>query len=229
MLTIASVLKSGGDYRPEHVLRLRDMVARHMPGADWRFACLTDRPAYDLPGVICWSMLHDLPGWWSKIELFGMPGSVLYFDLDTIVLDDITPLADRVRSLGIYEFMMLRRFHRGDRFASGVMGWSGSFSWLLEAFLREKRSGGFRYMPKGFYVFEARNTFYGDQSWIAQHLRDAIPPVRVCVAQDALPGIYSWKRHCQRGIPDDASIICFHGKPRPWEVFPYMDNVLPVV
>jgi len=33
-----------------------------------------------------------------------------------------------------------------------------------------------------------------------------------------IPGIYSYKHHCKEVIPEDASIIVFHGHPRPHEV-----------
>lgn len=30
--------------------------------------------------------------------------------------------------------------------------------------------------------------------------------------------VVSWKVHCRDGIPSGADVVCFHGKPRPWEV-----------
>lgn len=30
--------------------------------------------------------------------------------------------------------------------------------------------------------------------------------------------VYSYKIHCNRGIPADADVVCFHGKPRPWDI-----------
>ena len=29
---------------------------------------------------------------------------------------------------------------------------------------------------------------------------------------------YSYKLHCKDGVPEDASVVCFHGKPRPHEI-----------
>lgn len=30
--------------------------------------------------------------------------------------------------------------------------------------------------------------------------------------------VVSWKVHCKAGIPPGTDVVCFHGKPRPWEV-----------
>jgi hypothetical protein len=30
--------------------------------------------------------------------------------------------------------------------------------------------------------------------------------------------VVSYKVHCKRGIPRGTDVICFHGKPRPWDV-----------
>jgi hypothetical protein len=37
--------------------------------------------------------------------------------------------------------------------------------------------------------------------------------------QDILPGaVVSYKVHSRRGVPPGARVVCFHGKPRPWEI-----------
>jgi len=75
--TRVCVLRSGGEYGPEHVRWL----ARQVPG----LVCLSDVP---VPGVETAPLKHGWPGWWSKLELFGpaIDGDILYFDLDTVVL-----------------------------------------------------------------------------------------------------------------------------------------------
>jgi hypothetical protein len=53
---------------------------------------------------------------------------------------------------------------------------------------------------------------WGDQGFLQSVLGD-------CQRwQDVAGGIYSYKAHCSRGVPADARVICFHGKPRPWDV-----------
>jgi hypothetical protein len=42
--------------------------------------------------------------------------------------------------------------------------------------------------------------------------------------QDAVPGqVVSYKVHCQKGVPPDARVICFHGAPRPFAVPQFKD------
>lgn len=78
MVTPVCVLRSGGDFRPEHVTRLAGMV----PG----LVCLSDVPIPDVPA----KMLHrPWPKWWSKLCAFDpsiIAGDVLLIDLDTLVI-----------------------------------------------------------------------------------------------------------------------------------------------
>lgn len=73
----ACVLRSGGDFRPEHV----QWLARQVPG----LVCLSDVPVDGVPTI---PLVYDWPGWWSKIEMCGpsLNGDVLMMDLDTVVL-----------------------------------------------------------------------------------------------------------------------------------------------
>lgn len=77
MATVACVLRSGGDFGPEHV----QWLARQVPG----LVCLSDVP---VQGTETIPLQHDWPGWWSKLEMFGpsLSGDVLMLDLDTVVL-----------------------------------------------------------------------------------------------------------------------------------------------
>lgn len=77
MATLACVLRSGGDFGPEHV----QWLAKQVPG----LVCLSDVP---VPGVERIALEHGWPGWWSKMEMFGpsLEGDVLMMDLDTVVL-----------------------------------------------------------------------------------------------------------------------------------------------
>lgn len=118
MLTIACLLKSGGEFKAEHVQRLRDQcqVIPHD-----RFVCFSD---VDVP---CeqYVLKHDWPRWWGQLELFRVVfnGPVLYFDLDTTILrDPEIPVQPG-------EFWSLGWPRRGVMTpTSGVMAWNGDFS-----------------------------------------------------------------------------------------------------
>lgn len=76
-MVIACVLRSGGDFGPEHV----QWLAKQVPGV----VCLSD---VAVPGVETIPLRTDWPGWWSKMEMFGpsLEGDVLMMDLDVVVL-----------------------------------------------------------------------------------------------------------------------------------------------
>lgn len=138
----------------------------------------------------------NLVGWWNKIYLFksgALEGRVLYFDLDTAITGDLTPL-------GSYggEFAILRDFNRPQNFGSGVMMWDASKCGdIWEDFVRAG----------------CPNLRRGDQVWIQKCRPNAD------LLQDLYPSVFvSYKCHCGAGLPADARVVCFHGSPRPHEV-----------
>lgn len=102
MATVLTVLKSGGEFKPEHVQALQRQVLRWSPpGTD--FACLSD---VDIPGVRRIPLKYYWPGWWSKMELFrpDILGHFLYTDLDNVILgplDDILAVKDACLNSGV--------------------------------------------------------------------------------------------------------------------------------
>lgn len=192
MLTVACVLRSGGVYTPEWVRRLRRGVEKHLP-APHRFLCLSDVP------VDCDRMPieSDWPHWWPKLELFAIPGPVLYFDLDTIVVGDLTPL---VSNPG---FWMVGDYLRRGRSNSTAMFWSDDRRYILNAF----RSRAEELMPK---YDRRRDGRIGDQAFIEDMVPDRQHfPKKLVV---------SYKKHAREGVPSGAAAVAFHGKPKPNEI-----------
>lgn len=100
MLTVACVWVRGNvDYDVSYVTKLHGMVRRHL-ARPFRFVCLTDRPEELPEGIegISITPFSGLFGWWSKVHLFnsahGLTGRVLYLDLDTLVVNDLSPVVD---------------------------------------------------------------------------------------------------------------------------------------
>jgi hypothetical protein len=186
---ILTVLRSGGDYTWEHVERLRAQCEQHAP--DSRFHCLHD----DL-------MLHKWPGWFSKIEALRLTGPILYMDLDTSVMGDLTPLLEAAETR---RFIALRNpLPTPSRFGSGLMAWSGDMSHVYRRFAAD---------PARHVARCTTQAVWGDQGFIAEDEPDPT------LWQDILPGqIVSWKVECKQGIPETARVVYFHGKPRPWDV-----------
>lgn len=193
MLTVACVLKSGGIYDATWVARLKAGVARHLPLAH-RFVCLSDVdvPCERIPLQYKW------PGWWAKIETFRLKGPVLYFDLDTAIVGDLTAVAIAAESRS---FIALRDFYRlRDGIGSGVMAWSSVFP------------------AAAHYEFTRHNAYWqdrllssGDQGFVEEYIAHGGIDRWQDVVDDQ---IVSYKIHCRNGIPPNARAVCLHGKPK---------------
>lgn len=137
-------------------------------------------------------------GWWAKMALFE-PGRFpkgercVYFDLDTIITGDLTDLME-------YDgpFAGLRDVWQPGQLGSGIMSWTaGELDHVWKA-----------WQDAGCPTDDPR----GDQAWIGKHMPTAIR------LQDVLPGqLVSWKAQCRDGVPADARVVFYHGKPRPHE------------
>lgn len=200
MLTVACVLKTGGDYLPHHVEALSKSVWDNLSLAH-RFVCLTDVPN-KMPEGVMGIQLPDLwPGWWSKICLFKkglFEGPVFYLDLDTIVVKKIDDVV-----LG-HRFTVLRNFWTTTgRIGSGLMAWNCDLSYIYDQFKTD---------PNRFIAKYKTKEYWGDQGFIFHNSKEKWE-----LWQDKYPGkIVSWKLGCKDGVPSQASIVCFHGQPRPW-------------
>lgn len=186
-ITVAAV-KAKPDYSHVHVNRLCAAVRRHL-SVPHRFICLTDDPR----GVAC--ATHPLPrgvgGWWAKLALFAdrkLNGRVIYFDLDTLIVDSIDFMAHYDG-----DFALLRDFYRPEGYGSGVMLWNKPRPDIWS----DWDAAGRPIHP------------LGDQGWMEQKVANAD---RV---QDLWPGrVVSYKVHCQDARPEKAAVICFHGVPK---------------
>ena len=190
-LTVACVLRSGGEYGPKDVNRLRDGVAEYLPGA--RFVCLVDMALLNVEYAY---LHHDWPGWWAKIELFRpglFSGRVLYIDLDTAV---VGPLHD-IAAVDA-PFVALADFNEPRRLQSSVLAWDAGVG---EAIYRD-------FVPQA-------DAIMATPSWSDQHWMDAVLRGKYARWQDVVPGqVVSWKRHCRDGVPNGARLVCFHGRPK---------------
>lgn len=205
MLTVACVLKSGGEFKPSHVAHLRDGVRRHLR-MPHQFLCLSD------VAVDCDRLpLPNLPKWWGKICLFhpDIPKPILYLDLDSLVVGPLDDIA-----LG-HRFTVLENFWHPDKIGSGMMAWDADLSAIYRSFSKS---------PTRFIREYVTAEKWGDQAFIKAHT--PIEPERW---QRKHPGkVVSYKGHCRPGVPmrsgavvppfvpEGASVIAFHGKPRPW-------------
>lgn len=209
MVTVAAV--QIGNYvgrGKEYVHKLFDACRKWVPDA--RYVLLTDDPATapDYASVV--TIPPGLNGWWNKLLLFH-PGMfpkgerVLYFDLDTLIVGDISNIA-------AYDgpFAILRDTFTKGGLQSAVMAWEAGtvdYIWTMwEEAGRPVLAGG-------------------DQSWIEFIVRERT------ILDDEFPTqIVSFKRDCflRGGIPSLARVCLFHGQPRPHDaalVLPWIDEI----
>lgn len=163
------------------------------------FTCFTDDPSGYDEGVEALKLPSGINGWWNKVALFH-PNAfedgerVTYLDLDTVVVNSIDELLD-------YDgpFAALEDVYRPGAISSGVMAWEhGMHNNIWE----EWKAEGFPSDP------------HGDQGWIERKVGETV------FFQDAFPGkLVSYKVHCRSigTVPTSASVVFFHGKPRPHE------------
>lgn len=205
MLTIACVLKSGGEFKPQHVYTLREGVARNL-SLKHKFVCLTDM------GVDCETLTlqHGWPGWFSKLELCDgrLTGDVFYLDLDSTITGSLDDLVTGHRFTVLENFWAFE--HRDpDRIGSGLMAWNTDLTAIYRAFVKNADR----------YLREYRTTAkFGDQAFIKDH-----SPVPMERWQRKFPGrVLSFRKHVLplKRVPDSASVVCFGGKCRPWNLEP---------
>lgn len=194
MITVACV-RTGDIYGIEYVAKLRDMVARYLP-MPHRFVCLTDQPE-TLDGVEMIGV--SLPGWWAKMAVFSLPGKRIYFDLDTVIIGDLSPLAEIDAP-----FATCANFTRAVnpaypcRYGSCIMVMADGFGDdVWQAFSAESD----RIMA---------SCRYGDQQAIEQLYPDAV------LLQDVLPeGYLVGRRDFTDQKPDKAAVMIFAGPHKP--------------
>lgn len=177
-LRILTAFKAGGLYEEHHIARLKEQVLQYT-------------------GLELQTVYGEFPHWWCKMSVFRIKGPALYFDLDTTIISDITPLIEAAQR---ERFITLRDFNR-DRVASGVMAWNGDVSHIYDEFSVD---------PEGF-----MNQYPGgDQDFI--HDGGHCP----VYWQDILPNhIQSYKCHIRRNtMHPECRVVAFHGKPRPWDI-----------
>ena len=133
------------------------------------------------------------------MELFdpSVRGDLLYFDLDTII---VGPIDD----LDTGRLTCLSDFSYNDRMASGVM--------FLPEHEREEVWKAWIADPEGSMKKERKASLgHGDQGFLSEFWK-----FKADRWQTVLPGrIVSYALHCKEGPPPDASVVCYHGRPRP--------------
>lgn len=142
----------------------------------------------------------DKPGWFAKLDIFKpgrLTGRVLYIDLDSTVIGSLDDLVNYPAPFTIVKNFKEFKEPNKAMFNSSVMVWdAGVADHLYNNFTPD--------------VMERLN---GDQDWISEQMpnADTFPP-DWCVS-------YKVRRYAKLNtMPKDARVICYNGKPKPWDL-----------
>ena len=136
-------VKWGPKYIAQYANVLYKMCDRHITG-DWDFHCITDNNKDLDPHIKTIALPNDpwIKTWWSKLWMFGghfpLKGTILYFDLDVIVFNNIDPLFTHNPG----KFHIIRDFNRcrvkdWKLSNSSVMRWeAGTMNFLWDDFVK---------------------------------------------------------------------------------------------
>lgn len=197
-------LKWGTKYGPEYVNNLFNAVKKNTT-LPFTFYCFTEDAAGIDPQVVIKPLKYNnIESWWNKLYLFSndieIEGRIFFLDLDTVITGNIDHML-----LVQDEFVVLRDFYTGlakglegnFHVGSAVMIWTaGKHTHIWESFIKNPQAAIKELYP------------HGDQKWVQK-----MQPSRT-YWQDLFPGqVLSFKVHCRDGLPKDARIVCFHGKP----------------
>ena len=216
----------GNKYDWCYVERLYNMVKRHST-RPIRFHVFTE-PDRPVPDPMIKHVLNDWPGiagpkksWWYKMQMFEpgrISGRLLYFDLDTVIVDNI----DWIQDLDTRYFWSIRDFRHLWRpswkgMNSSVMLWDTTrFGWVWKEFQKND-------------VKTQARLFHGDQDF----LNSVLTEQDLKFIDESL--IKSWRWQIKDGgmdmktrvyrRPDAGSvllpgvkILIFHGSPKPHDV-----------
>lgn len=141
-----------------------------------------------------------LPGWWAKLSMWEpgrFDGRVLYLDIDSTVIGSLDDLSNFPASFVIVENFKEMKEPNKAKFNSSVIAFdAGSCEHLFTEFTPS--------------VMDRLN---GDQDWISERMPNAATfPKDWCVS-------YKVRRYAKfRSMPRDARVICYHGRPKIWEL-----------
>jgi hypothetical protein len=200
--TVVLVLRSGGDFAFRDV----ELISRHINGK-WRFAntpriiCLWDKASesYDLGNIQIIPLTNTYKGTWSRMQLYSPEMEqyrpLLYIDLDTAVINSLEKIFNLVKEPD--KFIVLEDFWQKGQLATGLVWFpanSEKIKIIWEKWNKGNQVQGFRMD-----VF-LRKCVQPDLFWqqLTTTIYDFKPKTKLVLSL----------------LPEDADLVCFHGKPR---------------
>lgn len=189
---------TGDAYSEDYVIKLRNMVARYTT-RPYHFVCYSDRPttACDINHII----KNPDFSWWDKLQIFNpehrKPGQNVYIDLDTVIIDSISPLLDWRGYFAICQnFTRLAGNPRYPcKYGSCVMSFNAALAHKIWHQSRHVNFNDYR---------------YGDQQLI-EHIEPSCKYLQAIMP----PGFFIGRRDFENVRPSTGSMMIFAGKHKP--------------
>ncbi|EQC38706.1 hypothetical protein SDRG_03671 [Saprolegnia diclina VS20] len=207
-ISIACV-KWGTKYGPDYVNKLYLGIQRHL-AAPFHFYCLTDDANGLLPQILVHPLQSGFVGWWNKAQLFApdfpATGRVVYIDLDTVLVGDLTPLCSYAGLFGVLGTDDMRNERRRGGINSSVMIWTAGSHAHVFTLLASHAAA-------------VHQCIYKFDHWLEMVLYER----HYDELQLLYPGhIVEYMQACQTTCPGAARLVCFplepkpHSAPAPW-------------
>jgi len=196
-----------------YITRLVSGLKKHMPdGVDYRVILFTDDPAASVPGVDVRALGTPRGLRWNLRKMFmyasgaDLRKHVLCLDLDCIIVGDMSPIVNELMNIERKLLITCSGAYRRSKLGGSVIGFRTDKK--LEKLLWTPLTGDKRkYFEKLTGGSERR------------YLQRRLVPKQVGLWDKYIPGaILSYKRDCKKRLPPGASIVRFHGSPRPHQV-----------
>lgn len=215
---VVLVLRSGGGYTLKDVFLLSKHIHKQAKDVNVKVYCLTDLVQEEtlLDKVLLLPVSKDWGGWWAKMHLFSPKYEYLrpflYIDLDTCLVKPFSLVLPAFQDQS--KFITLEDFFKRGRLASGVM-WIPAKNEKVKTIWQKWIENPLKSMQ----------IHRGDQNFI-----EAVVKADV-FWQQIKKGIVSFKanKRMKLHIEVNDTLICFHGKPKIWDVqrrIKWVDNYI---
>lgn len=176
-----------GDRYPARYVNILHAMVSKNLNRPFKFVCLTDDDSGLDTGIETIPLFTNLQGWWNKLYLFKKG----LFDKGRVLYLDLDVcITGKLDEIAKHHGIILD-WHLPS-YNSSVMVWkAGEHTDIWDKF-----------------QIEDADRLHGDQDWISELGGWPLLPNHLCV---------SYRSHAQDWPPVTASVVCFHGQPKPHE------------
>ncbi len=216
-------LKHGSKYSSLYVNKLYNMAKRNS-SVPFKFACLTedrtglnkDITVLDLP------MLGNTKGWWFKpylfSKLFPLTGTILYFDLDLVIVDSIDKFWEYEpgQNVILQNFKLPKQPETSD-FNSSIMRFtSQSLHHIWNGFVTDSKNVKEKYHGDQDWIFASAQKHFvtWPRSWAKSYKWE----VREKADLEVHNNKYRFRSIANPTVDPETSVLVFHGDPKPHDV-----------